>query len=344
MNNLKNITMEAMENENLASTQQQIKQTSTFDAKNYLNVKLDADKGETKKEIKIRILPIDKDSNTPFKTIYMHTVKVDKKIAPSGWKSYVCLEKTDDVDHEKFGNKCPFCELNRSAYKKSTETNDPVDKKRWKSISIANIPTEVCVIRCIERGHEEDGPKFWKFAVRKDATDPKNVIKRLYNTRKEESINDALEEYGVSNVSELPADFTPDNILDLYTGKDLTVSIQAVFDSQGVRTNKTSISIIDSGKQKPLAKTEEEIDRIVNDEKVWSDVFVSKTYDYLKIIMEGKIPFFDKNNKCWIEQPEKNEAKQEEVKNQQEVQAAKEEIIKSSQVYDEDEDETDLPF
>ena len=274
----------------------------------------------------------------------MHTVKVDKKIAPSGWKSYVCLEKTDDVDHEKFGNKCPFCELNRSAYKKSTETNDPVDKKRWKSISIANIPTEVCVIRCIERGHEEDGPKFWKFAVRKDATDPKNVIKRLYNTRKEESINDALEEYGVSNVSELPADFTPDNILDLYTGKDLTVSIQAVFDSQGVRTNKTSISIIDSGKQKPLARTEEEIDRIVNDEKVWSDVFVSKTYDYLKIIMEGKIPFFDKNNKCWIEQPEKNETKQEETQNQQEVQAAKEEIIKSSQVYDEDEDETDLPF
>ena len=93
-----------------------------------------------------------------------------------------------------------------------------------------------------------------------------------------------------------------------------------------------------------MARTEEEIDRIVNDEKVWSDVFVSKTYDYLKIIMEGKIPFFDKNNKCWIEQPEKNEVKKEEVKHQQDVQAAKEEIIKSSQVYNEDEDETDLPF
>lgn len=342
MNTRKNITMEAMENENLASVQQQ-KSTNTFDEKNYLNVKLDASKNEVKKELKIRILPIDKDSNTPFKTIHMHTVKVDKKIAPSGWKSYVCLEKTDDIDHAKYGTKCPFCELNRAAYKKSEETQDAIEKKRWVKISVENIPTEVCVIRCIERGNEKDGPKFWKFAVRKDASDPKNVIKRLYNTRKEESINDALEEYGVSSVQELPEDFTPDNILDLYTGKDLTVTIQAVFDSQGARTNKTSVSIIDSGKSKPLARTEEEINNFVNDEKVWSDVFVAKTYDYLRIIMEGKIPFFDKNKKCWVEQTDKNEEKQEEVKSQDKVKEAQKEIIQTSTTVANDEDD-ELPF
>lgn len=342
MSTVKNITIEAMENENIQAPQQQ-KNTNAFDAKNYLNVKLDADKGETKKEIKIRILPIDKDSDTPFKTIYMHTVKVDKKIAPNGWKSYVCLEKTGDIDHEKYGTKCPFCELNRLAYKKSTETKDLTDQKRWKEISLSNIPTEVCVIRCVERGHEEDGPKFWKFSVRKDGTDPKNTIKRLYNVRKEESINDALEEYGVSTVNELPDSFTPDNILDLYEGKDLTISIQAVFDKNGVRTNKTSISIIDSGNKKPLARSQETIDKLVNDEKVWSDVFVAKTYDYLKIIMDGKIPYFDKTKKCWVEQSQKND-NTEVQQNEQRVQAAQAEIINETSQFVEDDDEEDLPF
>jgi hypothetical protein len=341
MSTVKNITIEAMENENIQTPQQQ-KNTNAFDAKNYLNVKLDADKGETKKEIKIRILPIDKDSDTPFKTIYMHTVKVDKKIASNGWKSYVCLEKTGDIDHDKYGTKCPFCELNRLAYKKSTETNDLTDQKRWKEISLSNIPTEVCVIRCVERGHEEDGPKFWKFSVRKDGTDPKNTIKRLYNVRKEESINDALEEYGVSTVNELPDSFTPDNILDLYEGKDLTISIQAVFDKNGVRTNKTSISIIDSGNKKPLARSQETIDKLVNDEKVWSDVFVAKTYDYLKIIMDGKIPYFDKTKKCWVEQSQKND-NTEVQQNEQRVQAAQAEIINETSQFVED-DEEDLPF
>lgn len=342
MSTVKNITIEAMENENIQAPQQQ-KNTNAFDAKNYLNVKLDADKGETKKEIKIRILPIDKDSDTPFKTIYMHTVKVDKKIAPNGWKSYVCLEKTGDIDHDKYGTKCPFCELNRLAYKKSTETTDLTDQKRWKEISLSNIPTEVCVIRCVERGHEEDGPKFWKFSVRKDGTDPKNTIKRLYNVRKEESINDALEEYGVSTVNELPDTFTPDNILDLYEGKDLTISIQAVFDKNGVRTNKTSISIIDSGNKKPLARSQETIDKLVNDEKVWSDVFVAKTYDYLKIIMDGKIPYFDKTKKCWVEQSQKNDSNDAQ-QNEQRVQAAQAEIINETSQFVEDEDDEDLPF
>lgn len=62
-----------------------------FDTKNYLNVRLD--KGETEKTIKIRLLPFP-DTKTPFLHIHMHTLRVPKEISASGWKSYVCLEKT----------------------------------------------------------------------------------------------------------------------------------------------------------------------------------------------------------------------------------------------------------
>jgi hypothetical protein len=60
--------------------------------------------------------------------------------------------------------------------------------------------------------------------------------------------------------------------------------------------------------------------------------------------MEGKIPFFDKNNKCWIEQPDKNENKSEELRNQEDVRAAQKEIIDSSISVNTDEDDDDLPF
>ena len=38
----------------------------------------------------------------------------------------------------------------------------------------------------------------------------------------------------------------------------------------------------------------------VNDEKVWSDVFVAKPYDYLKLILDGEIPWFDNKINKWV--------------------------------------------
>ena len=37
----------------------------------------------------------------------------------------------------------------------------------------------------------------------------------------------------------------------------------------------------------------------VNDEKKWSDVFVAKPYDYLSLIIDKKVPFYDKANGVW---------------------------------------------
>lgn len=282
MENLVNIEDEfILEPERKAPVQNKV---TVFDAKNYLNVKLAAN--EDKKVLKIRILPIDKDTPKPFKTIFMHTVKLTPEQQgknPSEWKSFVCLKRTDDVDHEKLGDKCPFCEMNEKAYKAYTTASE-AEKPYYKEIFKSYFPSEFGIIRCIERGHEEDGPKFWKFAVRQDGKDPMNTIRRLYTSAREESIEEGE---------------TPLNILDINDGKDLKITIEAVYDKAGQRTKKTSISIEVYGKRKPLSEDTAEMVKWVTDSKKWSDVFVAKPYDYLSLIADKKVPFYDKANNMW---------------------------------------------
>lgn len=290
-----NITIEALEAEENKQVKTLKQEASIFNEKNYLNTRLDSEKGELSKDIKIRLLPIDGKSNTPFKTIHIHSVRVPKEISKSGYKNYICLEKTEGIDKEKYGNKCPFCELNRLAYKKSTETTDVTEKSMYQKTSLANLAREACIVRCIERGAEEDGPKFWKFNIKQDKTDPKNVILKLYKTRLEEGREDGVEE----------------NILDIYNGRDLQVTIKQ---SESEHTNskapaKTGISIIDCGRNKPLASSQEQIDEWVNDKKMWYDVFAIKPYEYLSIIINGEIPWFDRESGKWISRSESQNEK-----------------------------------
>lgn len=288
-----NITMEAMDAEFSNSANRQKVKESVFDEKNYLNIRLDGN--ETTKDIKIRLLPIDKDSQTPFKKIHVHTLKVPKEISKSGWKSYICLEKTEGIDKEKYGNKCPFCELNREAYAHFAEETDPMLKERWKKVSLDNKPNEACIVRCIERGAEADGPKFWKFNTRKDNSDPKGQIMELYKTRLQESREEGEEE---------------ENILDIRRGKDLKVTVSLAAESKDGKS-RTSINVVDYGKNKPLSNNEDEMMAWVNDDKKWSDVFAVKHYDYLKIILDGDIPFFDKQSGKWVTNSQRTEDVQE---------------------------------
>jgi hypothetical protein len=285
--NSANITMEAMDCEiNTVSSSFKNKE-KVFDEKNYLNIRLSDN--QTTKELKFRLLPIDGESNTPFKKIHVHTVKVPKEVSPSGWKSYICIEKTEGIDRNIYGSKCPFCEMNREAYKKFSEATEPTIKERWKKISLDNIPKEACIVRGIERGAEEDGPKFWKFNIRKDKTDPKGQIMELYKTRLEESREEGLED---------------ENILDINTGKDLKITISLASDNnQG--ENRTSVKIVDYGKNKPLSTDVNQMFEWVNDSKKWSDVFTIKPYDYLSVILEGEIPFYDKTLNKWVKKMDK---------------------------------------
>lgn len=290
MSNLPNITWDSFVDDEKNAAPKVQKTKVGFDEKNYLNTKVD--EGSGTRETTVRILPIS--GETPedgkavkfAKHIHVHNIKL-----PDGkYKSYICLEKTEGLD-EKYGNKCPFCELNREAYKKSEEIKvvtdeDKIKKKNLQAVSIANKATPATIFRVIERGKENEGPKFWKFNHRLDETDPYHVLRKLFLRRKAEA-----EEVGQSM-----------NILDIYNGKDLVVTF-----AEGT----TAPTISDKSFCTPLSKDETEMERWVTDSKKWSDVFGVKPYEYLKIIINGEEPWFDKSNGKWISKTEYEQKKQQ---------------------------------
>lgn len=276
LNNFTDISLNSLRNND-----EEKKQTvKVFDEKNYLDVKLG--KNETKKELKIRLLPIDGDS--PFVSVHFHTLKVPKEISSSGWKAYVCLEKNKDIDHEKFGNKCPFCELNRMAYNNFSKETDPIKKDNYMRISLANKSREAKIVKCIERGKENEGVKFWKFNVRNDKTDPYNTIIELANTRNQEAIESGIAE--------------GQNILSLlkeHGGRDLKVTI-----TEG----NAAPQVIDISMPTSLSNDPNQMLEWINDPKKWQDVFTCKSYEYLQLVAEQKIPWYDKSQGKWIDKAE----------------------------------------
>lgn len=248
--------------------------SSTFNSKNYLNVRLAS--GEKKKTLTIRLLPMDLTTGNPFLKVHVHNVNVPKEVASSGFKSYICLHRNKGlINEEKYGDKCPFCELNSSAYNESKNATDPVEKKKWTTISLENRAREAVIVRCIERGAEADGVKFWKFNLRSDETDPYHAIMNLYNNRLESG----------------------ENIFDYEKGRDLTVT----FTGEG-----TSAPQIIDGRQCPLSTDYNQMKAWVFDNKSWKDVFGVKPYEYLRLVSEMRVPWYDRNNGVWVDKDEYN--------------------------------------
>lgn len=257
---------------------------NSFDAKNYLDTKVG--EGKESRTTTIRILPIDTESGFPFtEALHFHTVKVPKEVSASGWKSYLCLKKNKDIDHEKFGHKCPFCETNKVAYDKFVNETDPMIRKNWSEVSLANASREVRICRVIERGKENEGVKFWKINVRADRSDAFSQIMKLYADRKA-----AAEAKGKK-----------ENIFNLYEGRDLIVTFH---------NGTAAPSVIYDVETSPLSDDAALAEKWVLDEKKWTDVFTPKDYNYLSLIVEGKVPYFDKEQGKWISK-EDYEAKKE---------------------------------
>lgn len=272
---LPNITFQSVQRDEPKN----FKKESNFDVKNYLNVRLDP--GEVEKTITIRLLPMDLETGNPFVFIHTHNVEVPKSMVKPGqkaYKSYICL-RTKDIDHERYGTRCPLCEINQRAYKEAMEETDPIKAKEFKELSLKYKTYETVICRCIERGKENEGVKFWKFNIRKDKADPYNQIIKLMNLRKE-----AAERKGKI-----------DNILDLYEGRDLNLTIRK---TDGVPAPPT---IVDDSDRSPITNDMEQLKAWIYDSKKWQDVFTCKPFEYLELIGEMKVPFFDNEKQLWVE-------------------------------------------
>ena len=307
-------------------TKKEQKQTSNFDEKNYLDTRLK--KGELKKEIKIRLLPNPNEPGfSPFIRVQTHTLsKLPEAISKSGFKSYICLENSN-VDTEKYGKKCPFCELRRTAYNESVKETDTVKKKSLQELSISNIPRETVIMRVIERGKENEGPKFWKVNISRRGDDAYSLIKNLAERLHKEGLENGVEE----------------NLYDSFKGRDIILTISG---SDNAKDNKTTITVTQALSQSPISKDEALMSSWIYDEKKWNDVFAVKPYEYLSIISKGEVPWFDRETGKWVsktvvdnERDEYNKAVDAEIETQM---TAAESAV--AEMFIDDDDEADLPF
>lgn len=297
----------------------------TFSEKNYLQARLAPN--ENKKSITIRLLPFSSTETSPFHKVHMHQVRVNKEVAQSGWKKFPC-----PIKNNHGGNACPFCEVAEEARKLKHDAVSEAEKKQYLEIEYANMPRDMWVVRCIERGHEEDGVKFWLFNSSKNKN---GVYDKIINLFEQRFLS--AQEKGKYH-----------NIFDLNEGNDLTLTLTRN------ALGKTEVNITDDYDKTPLSNNEQQALEWINDSKLWSDIYVTKSYDYMSVIVEGGIPVYDKVKGTYVD---KNKSIEEQKISQQsntmptvdlstyneQVQITENEVMHTNPILV-DTDDDDLPF
>lgn len=327
-----NIDAEAVKQQYEAEQAEPVKaKTTQFDTKNYLQARLD--EKENSKTLTIRLLPFSPEGGSPFFKVHMHTVRVNKEVAPKGWKTFVCPPK-NKKDGKPMGDKCPFCDLSAKARELKFQSLDEPTKKKYGDVEFLNKAKEMWIVRCIERGHEEDGVKFWLFA----------------SSKKKDGVYDKIINLANQRAASAAKKGNKYSIFDLNNGMDLIVTLSRTSD------NKTAIQIIDEGMPSPLSEDFDTGMKWIEDPKKWDEVYTVKPYDYMEIIAGGGVPVFNKELKKYIskEEDEKLKAEAETAKMNEETKPKKdfseitekqEEVtIVNGNDYGTEEETEDLPF
>ncbi len=330
------------QNENLKKSNvdfQNQKRTS-FDPKNYLDLKLK--EHEVTKTVKVRFLPISATDGTVFFDIITHALKVDKEIAKSGFKSYVCLNSEKAESKEE----CPICKKSKELFDKAAqarkEGNEALSKSLFKE-ACSLKKKRTFITRVIDRDHEDEGVKFWRFNENSKGEGIYDKLMSLFKTRKEEAKEDGEENY---------------SIFDLYNGKDIIINVgkSLIPDGFGGMKETVSYNITDSGNRKPLSKDVDKANAWLNDEKTWKDVYSLKSADYLELVVNGKIPVYSREEGKYVEKVEfDTQAKKAEEEAATEVLKANyntngalkpstSDLIVPETTITEDFDNSDLPF
>lgn len=257
------------------------KNKTPFDPKNYLNARLE--RSEQTKKLKIRLLPFSPDGGTPFEKVYIHQVRVTQDDGSMAWRTFMCPVK----NHK--GDKCPFCELSEQARQLRNSATNETEKKKYGDVQFQNRAREAWIVRCIDRAHEEDGVKFWRFT----------------SSRKKDGVYDKIMNVFSERWAEAKEQGREYNIFDVNNGKDLNITLTRD------ANNKTAIQVTDASTPTPLSDSYEKGMGWINDSKKWTDVYSVKPYDYMAIIVQGGIPMFDQDLGCYVDKKEHAEIERE---------------------------------
>jgi hypothetical protein len=307
---------------------------SDFDVKNYLDTKLG---DENERTITIRILPVSSEDGNFRIAVKTHNLKVNKRIAASGFKSFLCLNDPQVPDYNP-DVRCPLCEKSQFYFneaKKYRETEPEKSKSLFmKACSLRSKTTYI--VRVIERGKENEGVKFWRFNENTQGKGIYDSLIALYKQRKNDMAEAGIENY---------------NIFDLDEGRDIVLNLKRTVRSDG--QEGVAIQITDKSINKPLTNDVEQGNAWINDVKKWYNAYTVKSHDYLAIIAEDKIPYVDKATGIMTAKTEQDFRDYEEAKKARETAAeAASEVLKEQSTQTqmpqintvEDNDDDDLPF
>ncbi len=175
-----------------------------------------------------------------------------------------CLDKNEDKP-------CPYCtkfdELQLVALQEEEGTESRKEKMKEAYKYMAN---KMYIIEIIDRDEEDWGPKFWRVPISKN----------------KDGIYDKI-----VDIVELKGD-----ISDRDNGRDLVIQITR--NSNGYAT----VSSIIPEDPSPLHSDVEVMEKWVNSEKTWSDVYSQKPYEYLELILNKKVPKWDKEAGCFVDE------------------------------------------
>jgi len=174
------------------------------------------------------------------------------------------------LQHEE-DKPCPFCEAKQALYASGTDSDKELAKKY--------NAKKMYVVRVIERGNEEEGVKFWRFN---------------YSWTKDGTLDKIM-----TAMKAVAHDITNPN-----TGRDLTLEINR---------NQFGIPVVNSItyplESTTLTSNVEQGKEWLGDTRTWRDVYSTRDYDYLKIVVRGDVPVYDKTQEKFVGRKEQEAAK-----------------------------------
>lgn len=193
---------------------------------------------------RVRILPTS-DGSSPFKEAWYHEIQVGGK-----WQKFYDPGKNDN-------ERSPLNEV----YEELMSTGKESDKelaKQYKS-------RKFYIVKVVDRDHEEDGVKFWRF-------------KHNY---KNEGILDKI----------IPIWRNKGDITDPEKGRDLIIELGKQKTPKGAVY--TTVSTIMYEDPSPVHENKETMEEWLKDELGWQDVYSKKPVEYLEAIARGETPRWD---------------------------------------------------
>lgn len=200
---------------------------------------------------RVRILPT-QDGSSPFKEAWYHEIQVGGK-----WQKFYDPGKNDN-------ERSPLNEVHEELMSTGKDSDKEL-AKQYKS-------RKFYIVKVIDRDHEEDGIKFWRF-------------KHNY---KNEGILDKI----------IPIWRNKGDITDPEKGRDLIIELGKQKTPKGAVY--TTVSTIMYEDPSPIHEDKATMDAWVNDELSWQDVYSKKPVEYLEAIARGETPRWDSDKGGYV--------------------------------------------